>query len=94
MYCAILLQNKTKVAVPSDWVQYKSRRFCTKVFISADVEKVLNFDLPAKFFCQQYDAIYYGHFLAEFGEFFSLIHFFFHHEISLQILQTHFIIGT
>lgn len=86
MYCVILLQNHKRIAVPSDWVQHKTPRKNTKIFLSSDETKIPDFELPIKYFIQPNDACYNGFFLGKYREYKKIATFSCRLDISPAIL--------
>lgn len=75
MFSVVLLQNRKKLVVPSDWVQHKNRKKSTKIFLSANENKTPDFSLETKYFIQPFDACYYGFFIDQYRKliFFQIV---------------------
>lgn len=68
MFCAVILQSRKKIVVPSLWVQHKYSSYPTKIFLSKDQNDQPDFETEVYFFLRDFPACYHGYFLKEYGE--------------------------
>lgn len=68
MYCAVILQSKKKLVLPSGWVQNKYSSNPTRIFFSKNESDQPNFESESYYFLRDFPACYHGYFLKEYGK--------------------------